>query len=78
MPGDVVDRLGNAVTLAGTFAAVSGSETSGTVKYTPADADDFDNYATESPWQVRWKVGDGSTAFFVPNGGERDQWIVVV
>ena len=30
--GDLVDRLGNAVTLAGTFAAVSGSETSGTVK----------------------------------------------
>jgi len=73
---DVVDRLGNAVTLAGTFAVVAGSEAAGTVGYTPAGTTDFDNWATESPWGVRWKVSDGNTHFFVPNGRLRDQWRV--
>lgn len=72
---DVLDRLGNAVTLAGTVSVPVGTD--GVARYTPAAATDFDNYAAESPYQVRWNVSDGSTAFYVPNGEERDEWIVV-
>ncbi len=68
------DRNGTAVTLAGTVSIVTAA--TGSIRYTPAAETDFDNYASEGPWRVRFKVSDGTDHFFVPNDEDPDLWVV--
>lgn len=68
---DVFDGKGNSVTVSGTVSIVTPS--TGTVRFAPASADLLN---TKSPYEIRWKVTDGSGKVAYFPRSEAEKWIV--
>ena len=68
---DVFDAKGNSVTVSGTVSIVTPS--SGTVRFEPASADLLN---AKSPYEIRWKVTDGSGKIAFFPRAQAEKWIV--